>query len=442
MLQIMPNADVSENLYAQYVNPQWVRLLDALQMNVTYARCSGAELQTVDGRVITDFNSGYCVHNIGHNHPRIIEALKDELTKEGPAMLQSHVPILAGQLAERLCGLAGGKLGKVFFGSSGSEGIEAAIKFARAHTGRSGILGAAGGFHGLTCGALSLMTNDFWRKGFGQLLPDTEFTPYGNLQDLELKLATRSFAAFILEPIQSEAGVILPSGGYLAKAQELCRKFKTLFVLDEVQTGFYRTGSFLAAHQFDVEPDMVVLAKAISGGLIPCGAVLMSDEICGSVYSSIQRSLVHTSTFSENGLAMRAGLTTIDILEEEQLGERAKLAGQRLRRALGERLAKYEMFGEVRGLGMLNAVQLKPPKALKLRAGFETLSMIHPALFGQVLVMHLFRDHGILSQVCGNDFMALKISPPLTISDAQLDRFVSALEQVLEFSSPFRRLLG
>jgi ornithine--oxo-acid transaminase len=432
MLQIMPSAGVNENLYSQYVNPQWVRLLDALQMNVHYTRCSGAELHTADGRVIIDFNSGYCVHNIGHNHPRIIKALQDELASAGPAMLQSHVPVLAGQLAERLCRLAGGRLSKVFFGSSGSEGVEAAIKFARAHTGRSGILGASGGFHGLTCGALSLMTNDFWRKGFGSLLPDTEFTSYGDLHDLELKLAGRSFAAFILEPIQSEAGVILPPGDYLKKVQELCRKYKTLLVLDEVQTGFYRTGSFIAAHQYGVDPDMVVLAKAISGGLVPCSAVLMSDGIYESVYSSIKRSLVHTSTFSENGLAMRAGLTTLDVLEDEQLGKRAAVAGEKLRNDLTERLSKYEMFSEVRGIGLLNAVQFKAPKSLKLRLGFETLSAIHLALFGQVLVMHLFRDHGILSQVCGNDFMVLKVSPPLTIEEAQLERFVSALDQTLD----------
>ena len=432
MLQTMPDATVGESLYAQFVNPQWVRLLDALQMNVHYTRCSGAELYTVDGRTIADFNSGYCVHNIGHNHPRAVAALKNELDKEGPAMLQSHVPVLAGQLAARLCKLAGGRLSKVFFGSSGSEGVEAAIKFARAHTGRSGILGASGGFHGLTCGALSLMTNDFWRKGFGQLLPDTEFIAYGDIGDLELKLATRSFAAFMLEPIQSEAGVIMPPRDYLVNVQKLCRKYKTLFVLDEVQTGFYRTGSFLAAHQFGVDPDMVVLAKAISGGLVPCGAVLMSDDICKSVYSSIQRSLVHTSTFSENSLAMRAGLVTLDILEEEQLGKRAAIAGEGLRKALTERLERYEMFGEVRGAGLLNAVEFKPPRTLKLRLAFETFRKIHPALFGQMLVMHLFRDHEILSQVCGNDFMVLKISPPLMVTDAQLERFVSALEQTVD----------
>ena len=160
--------------YATHVNPQWVRLLDVLGMNVDYVRCEGSELVTAEGRRVLDFNAGYCVHNLGHNHPRVVQALKDELDRHGPAMLQGHVPELAGELAARLCARAGGRLQKVFFASSGSEGVEAVIKFARAHTRRPGILYAAGGFHGLTCGALSLMDNPFWTDGFGPLLPDTE----------------------------------------------------------------------------------------------------------------------------------------------------------------------------------------------------------------------------------------------------------------------------
>src|SRR6202166_3904321 len=210
MLHAIRIQDNAETLYERYVNPQWVRLLDILQMNVSYVRCSGAELHAADGRVILDFNSGYCVHNVGHNHPRVVAALKDELDKSGPAMLQSHVADLAGELAWRLCKLAGGRLSKVFFGSSGSEGVEAAIKFARAHTQRSGILCASGGFHGLTCGALSLMSNAFWKEGFGSLLPNTEFIPYGNIKELERKLATKTFAAFVLEPVQGEGGVLVP----------------------------------------------------------------------------------------------------------------------------------------------------------------------------------------------------------------------------------------
>jgi ornithine--oxo-acid transaminase len=431
MFQTLETPQAEADLYARHVNAQWVRLLDVLQMNVRYTYCSGAELHTADGRTILDFNSGYCVHNIGHNHPGVIAAIKDELDKSGPAMLQSHVAELAGQLAARLCERAGGRLTKVFFGSSGSEGIEAAIKFARAHTGRPGILCASGGFHGLTCGALSLMSNPFWKDGFGLLLPNTEFVSYGDTDELERKLAAKSFAAFVLEPIQGEGGVLVPPPHYLAKAQALCRHYNTLFVLDEVQTGLCRTGHFLAAHHFAVEPDMVVLAKALSGGLIPCSAVLMSDAVCDSMYSSLKRALIHTSTFGENSLAMRAGLATLDVLEEERLGERAMVSGERLRRELHARLAKYDMISDIRGLGLLSAIEFKPPRAFKFRVPFETFAKIHPAIFGQILVMRMFRDHGILNQVCGNEFMVLKISPPLVITDQQIDRFVAAVEDIV-----------
>ncbi len=432
MLQAAQIDSSTGNLYERYVNEQWVRLLDVLQMNVEYVRCSGAELHTADNRTILDFNSGYCVHNVGHNHPQVVTAVKDEIDRCGPAMLQSHVPELAGQLAAKLCELAGGRLRKAFFACSGSEGVEAAIKFARAHTGRPGILCAFGGFHGLTCGALSLMSSGFWKEGFGSLLPNTEFVPFGDTVELERKLASKSYAAFVLEPIQGEGGVLVPTREYLAKVQALCRRYQTLLVLDEVQTGLYRTGPFLAAHHFDVEPDMVVLAKALSGGLVPCSAVLMSEAVCNSVYSSLRRALIHTSTFGENSLAMRAGLATLDVLEDEKLGQRATAAGMHLRGALGERLAKYDMIGDIRGLGLLNAVAFKAPRSFKLRVAFEAFAKIHPAMFGQILVMHMFRDHGILNQVCGNDFMVLKISPPLTVDEGQLDRFVSAIAQVVE----------
>jgi ornithine--oxo-acid transaminase len=432
MLHAIRIQDNAETLYERYVNPQWVRLLDVLQMNVEYVHCTGVELHLADGRVVLDFNSGYCVHNVGHNHPRVIAALKNELDKAGPAMLQNHVAELAGKLAERLCALAGGRLSKAFFASSGSEGIEAAIKFARAHTRRPGILCAAGGFHGLTCGALSLMSNAFWKEGFGSLLPSTEFVPYGDVAALQRKLATKSFAAFVLEPIQGEAGIVLPPKEYLSAVQFLCRRYDTLFVLDEVQTGLYRTGPFLAAHHFGVEPDMIVLAKALSGGLVPCSAVLMSDAVCSSVYSSLKRAIIHTSTFGENSLAMRAGLATLDILEDEQLGHRATAAGAYLRAALNERLTRFEMVGEIRGLGMFNAIQFKPPRSLKLRIAFESIAKIHPAIFGQILAMQMFRDHRILTQICGNDFMVLKVSPPLVVDDAQLERLICAIEQVVE----------
>ena len=417
--------------YAERVNPAWVRLLDLLQMNVRYERCLGAELFTADGRRILDFLSGYCVHNAGHNHPDVVRALQLELERCGPAMIQTHVADLAGELAEKLCERAGGRLRRAFFCSSGSEGVEAAIKFARAHTKRSGILAAEHAFHGLTCGALSLMSDDFWREGFGPLLPGSEFVPFGDVAALDQALRSKKFAAFVVEPIQSEGGVCIPDASYLRTAESLCRRYGTLFVLDEVQTGMYRTGPFLAAHHFKVEPDMVILAKALSGGLVPCGAVLMSDAVCDSMYSSLPRAFVHTSTFSENGLAMRAALATLDVLEREDMGSRSTEAGEYLCSRLVDALRDFEMVKDVRGLGLLMGIEFQAPRQLKLRIPFEAFGAVHGGMFGQILVMRLFRDWGFLTQVCGNNFMVLKVAPPLVMTNAQLDSFVTAIHDVV-----------
>jgi len=201
--------------------------------------------------------------------------------------------------------------------------------------------------------------------------------------------------------------------------------------LDEVQTGMYRTGPFLAAHHFGVEPDMVILAKAMSGGLVPCGAVLMSDAVYRSVYSSLPRAFVHTSTFSENSLAMRAALATLEVLEKEELGQRSIEAGKYLQARLAEALADFAMVKEVRGVGLLMGIEFQPPRQLHLRVPYQGFAAVHPAMFGQIVVMRLFRDSGFLTQICGNNFMVLKVAPPLVVTDGQLDAFVRAVHDVV-----------
>jgi ornithine--oxo-acid transaminase len=224
----------------------------------------------------------------------------------------------------------------------------------------------------------------------------------------------------------------VPGQGYFKAVEQLCRKYGTLLVLDEVQTGLYRIGTFLAAHQLDVRPDMVVLAKAMSGGLVPSSAVLMSDAVYESVYDSLKRSIVHTSTFSENSLAMRASLATLDVLDNENLGERTLRQGEYVRAKLRTRLAGYDMVSEVRGMGLLNGIEFRTPASLRLRVPFEAFRAIHAGMFGQVVVMSLFRDHNILTQMCGNNFMVLKVAPPLTVTEAELDHFVEAAGEVVE----------
>jgi ornithine--oxo-acid transaminase len=276
------------------------------------------------------------------------------------------------------------------------------------------------------------MGDAFWREGFGPMLPETEAIPFNDLEALEKKLASKRFAAFIVEPVQAEAGIRLPLPGYLKEAERLCRRHGTLFVLDEVQTGMYRTGEFLAAHHYGVEPDMVVLAKALSGGLVPVGAVLMSQKICDSVFGSIQRAMVHASTFGENALAMRAGLASLDVMEDGKLGERAAAMGVLLRNKIRSALTGYEMFGEVRGLGMLSGIEFKAPSSLKLRIPFEAFKAIHPGMFGQILVMRLFRDQNIMTQICGNNFMVMKVAPPLTVTALQVDVFTKAVTSAMD----------
>ena len=276
------------------------------------------------------------------------------------------------------------------------------------------------------------MGDPFWSQGFGPMLPGTTQVPFGDLEALERAAATRKYAALFLEPIQGEAGIRIPDADYLRRAQEICRRYGTLFVLDEVQTGLYRSGRFLASHRYGADPDIVILAKALSGGLIPSGAVLTTAEVYDSVYNSLKRAIVHTSTYSENSLAMRAGLATLDVLEEENLGARAEAMGEYLRVRLRESLGGYEMVKEVRGAGLLNGIEFQPPRSIKLRVAFEAFRKIHPGLFGQVLVMRLFQDRDILTQICGNNFMVLKAAPPLIVSETEVDEFVDAATHVVE----------
>jgi ornithine--oxo-acid transaminase len=205
-------------------------------------------------------------------------------------------------------------------------------------------------------------------------------------------------------------------------------------VLDEVQTGLHRTGPFLSAHSFGVTPDLVILAKALSGGLIPVSAVLMTEAVYDAVYGSLRRAIVHTSTFSENGLAMRAGLATLAVLESENLGDCAREKGARLKQSLQDALARFEMVKEIRGEGLLLGIEFIAPRQLRLRLPFEAFQRIHPAMFGQILVMRLFRDHGMLTQICGNNFAVLKVAPPLVVTDGQIEAFVSAIAQVVELA--------
>lgn len=418
-------------LYSKHVNRQWVKFLSLLDMNAHYVRCLGSKLYTADGTCYTDFLSGYCVQNVGHNHPFIAEAIRDELERQAPLILQSLVSPHAACLAEKLTNLAGGSLDCVYFTNTGSEGVETAIKFARVHTQRSGILSCLGAFHGASYGAMSIMRDESWLGGCGPFLSETECIPYLDLHLLEKHLKTKHFAAFIVEGIQSEAGLRFYSKEIFQKVEKLCHQYGTLLVLDEVQTGMFRTGKFLISHHFEIQPDMVILAKALSGGMMPVGAVLMTEAINKSVFNSLDRAFFNQTTFNENGLSMRAALATLELITTQKLNERAHYLGQILREKVSALVPKYEMLKEIRGIGLMNGVEFQPPQSLKLKALFTPFMMAHPALFGQMVVKKMFHEGHILSQICGNHYMTIKASPSFVATEEDIDLFVSALEQTM-----------
>jgi len=437
-----PNLDVSEmftarqaergELHSRYLNEQLVRVLKTIGYDVGFVEGRGQYLFDRKGERYLDLLSGFGVFAIGRNHPALRGALKSVLDADLPNLVQMDISTLAGILSEQLLELVP-YLDKVFYANSGTESVEAAIKFARAATGRTDIIYCGQAYHGLTYGALSLTDDMNFRGGFEPLLPGCTSIPFNNLAALEKALATRQVAAFIIEPIQGK-GVNLPDDNYLPEAAALCRRYGTLLVADEVQTGIGRTGRFLAVEHWNVEPDMVLLAKALSGGHVPIGAVLTRKAIFDRVFDRMDRAVVHGSTFAKNDLAMAAGIATLEVLKQEKLLENAQRRGERLLAGLGRMVQKYELVKDVRGKGLMLGVQFGAPKSLALKASWNVLETASKGLFCQLITIPLFKDHKILTQVSGHASHTIKLLPSLTITDEDCQWMESAFEAVVSAS--------
>jgi ornithine--oxo-acid transaminase len=355
--------------------------------------------------------------------------LKSVLDAELPNLVQMDVSTLAGVLAERLLDYVP-YLDKVFFANSGAECVEAAIKFARTATGRPGIVYCGHAYHGLSYGALSLTDDANFRGGFEPLLPGCTAIPFNDLAALEQALSSRQVAAFIVEPIQGK-GVNMPSDEFLPGAAALCRRYGTLLVADEIQTGLGRTGRFLAVEHWNVEPDMVLLAKALSGGHVPVGAVLTRKYVFDKVFNRMDRAVVHGSTFGKNDLAMAAGIATLEVMKAEKLVEAAAKRGAELRLALTRMVPGYELLKEVRGKGLMIGIEFGPPKSLRLKASWNVLETANKGLFCQLITVPLFKDHKILTQVSGHGSHTIKLLPPLTITDEDCNWIEKAFDTVI-----------
>jgi ornithine--oxo-acid transaminase len=418
-------------LHEKHLNHQLARVLKTIGFDRFYVRGQGSYLFDAEGERYLDFLSGFGVYALGRSHPALKAALHQAIELDLPNMVQMDCALLPGLLAEQLVARCADNINRVFFCNSGAEAIESAIKFSRQATRRPRILFADHAFHGLTTGALALNGGADFREGFGQLIPGCVPVPFGDIAALRNELRLGDVAAFIVEPIQGK-GVYMASSEYWREVQELCRKHKTLLVIDEVQTGLGRTGKFFCYEHWGLEPDIVTVSKALSGGYVPVGAVLTSDRILSSFFSSLEKALKHSTTFGRNQLAMVAGLATLATFEDENLVERARVTGEAFVAALTPLVERYEMFHEVRGKGLMIGLEFGPPTSKALRRRFATLERLRPAIFSQMLVVPLFHRHRILTQVAADNVDIIKLLPALICGQEEIDYFVAALDDVLK----------
>ncbi len=429
------------SLFARHINPVLHAMGSSSDFVKTFVRGDGAHLYDADGKQYLDFIAGFGSVNLGHNHPVVVEAISEALRQQAPGFAQVAVNPFAATLAAEVIAVAPSKLEMVFFGNSGTEAVESALKLARITTGRTGFLSCDGSFHGKTMGSLSVTSNRDYRQPYAPLIPDCEAVPFGDFNALDRALSTRRFAAFIVEPIQAEGGMNVPPPGYLREAQALCRANGTLLIVDEIQTGMGRTGSLFAVDSDGVEPDVMTLAKSLGGGLMPIGAMLTRRDLWLKAYGNVQKFALHTSTFGGGSLACAAGLAALRVIRNEGLVANAQARGAQLVRGMTEMCQRYRCLKEVRGRGLLLGLEFQPLPA-HISAHWKSIDqtgMIRYMVPGMddvistIHVLHamqtLLHAHGVYTQVARSNPLVMRIQPPLTITEDQVAQFLEALNQ-------------
>ncbi|HEY4285042.1 MAG TPA: aspartate aminotransferase family protein [Chthoniobacterales bacterium] len=426
-------ARLGENyqLHEKHLNRTLVAAQRVIGFDKVYARAQGAYLYDMDNREYLDFLSGYSVFNIGRNHPLVKKAIRDILDLDLPNMVQMDCSLLSGLLAEALVKRTPPHLDAVFFCNSGTEAMEGALKFARAATGRKRVISLESAFHGLSLGSLSLMGCDSFTEGFGPLMEGFDKRiALDDSESLERELSLRDVAAFVIEPVQGK-GCRSPLTDFFVRAQELCRKYGTLFISDEIQTGLGRTGKMFGFQHWNLEPDIITIAKTLSGGFVPCAAIIARRDIYQKTFSRMDRCVVHSTTFGRNNLAMACGLAALEVIDSENLVENAARMGALLIQKVDALREKHSFLKEVRGKGLIIGIEFHEPQEFKLRMAWKLLHKIDKVLFAQMIVSQMLSKHQILTQVAGHAMDVMKILPPLVITDREVDKFVNALDDVL-----------
>ncbi len=418
--------------YNRYVMTSFVASVEP----VVVGRAEGATVWDADGTAYLDCFAGIAVVNAGHRHPRVIAAVREQLERVvHAATYLYHMPVVA-DLAEQLARISPGALTKSFFGNSGAEGIETAIRLAKAYTGRHEIITLTHSFHGRTAGTLSITGNKARKTRGGPYLPGVAFAPapyvYRNpfatddpeivaercAEMVEWAVAYQSsgdVAAFIAEPVMGEGGILIPPSSYFRRVKEVLDRHGILFIADEVQSGFGRTGTMFAIEHYGVEPDIMVMAKGIADGF-PLSATIARPEIADSL-----RPGEHLSTFGGNLVSCAAALANIAVLEEERLPEEAARKGERTLARLRELAGRHALIGDVRGIGLMIGIELVTSRDTKTPASREA---------GEI--RRRCREAGVLVGIGGQAGNVVRFQPPLVISDVELDRAVDTLDHALD----------
>jgi len=412
--------DESAELFGRHVNRPLARLLKLANAGMRFSRAEGISLYDEKGRPYMDLTAGYGALNLGHNPKEVIRAV-NEAQRLPAVLLVGHNPLM-GALGKMLASILPGDLSVAIFGCGGAEAVENAMKTARASTGRKKFVSCRGGYHGLSFGALSVCGSERFRMTVAPLLEHCELVAFGDLKALEQKLQGKEVAAFIVEPVQGEGGAVVPPEGYLKGAADLCRKFGTLLIFDEIQTGFGRTGKMFAMEHDEVVPDIVTLSKSLGSGVIPVSASVTSEKIWMKAFGSRDRFDLTISTFAGNPAACAAALKTIEIMQRDDIPERARTLGDYAREKLENLKTKHELIREIRGKGLLLGIELET-------GGLFSGMMEHNL---SIMVMgELLHKHNILTSYYDFDPKVLRFEPPLIVTTGQIDEAVEALDKVL-----------